>query len=196
MKRTLVFSICISSLTFFIISCGGGKQDGSNSQQSQAAPQQNATPPATANNFKLNGKDVKGSIGADSGTKIETNIIMGSGANDPSIEGLILQLKSKTDIYITPMKGTYDSLEQSTESHIKDFGGTFDAVEKGTNSVLYKYTDESSGAKDAYSFLAVIKGAKKSYMLVLKSEDMMNPNIGKDDAEKAYKIALTFQPAE
>lgn len=193
MKKTFVLSICISSLTFFIISCGGsGKQDNATTQQNQ----QTVTPPSTANSFKLNGKDVKGSIAADSDTKIETNIIMGSGSADPSVEGLILKLKSKIDIYITPMKGTYDSLEQSTESHIKDFGGTFDAVEKGINSILYKYTDASSGAKDAYSFLAVMKDANKSYVLVLKSQDMMNPNISKDDAEKAYKIALTFQPAE
>jgi hypothetical protein len=153
-----------------LLSCGGGAAE-------EAASQ------------KIDTKAVKGSIVAE-GAEIDNTLLHN---NDGEFDVPNIKFEG-VSFMIVPTMRSFDEEWQLTESNLTGFG-TYEMIEKKENSAFFKVVKDFMDKKtEGYNFVVWVKGEKTNYIIKGESENMMDPIAKKEDAEKAFKSALTFKP--
>lgn|GEM_PF-1993914 len=158
--------------------------------------------PATAAvpTMKLESKDVKGEIDTIHNHEIIPFTFITSDDKDPSktvsYDGISIKLGDLSEINITPATKPFDSLFAKLRDDLDNWG-KFDTVELKSNSFFY-HTVNDFGNKDesGYNFLIVIKGKNKMYRIVGEGSHPLSAIADKAVAERTFKKALSFKPAE
>jgi len=180
--------ILFAGILLFSASCS------SNTNQQKDSNQVNVP----SDELKLDSKDVKGTITAPGASvspyTLTTNI--GTNSKMVSFDGESVRIDPKAVINIVPSFMPLDSLVMSKQKDAEMFG-KFDIVEKDPNGVLYHTLDTAFSEKtEGYNIIVVIKGKSKMYRISAEGDTPMKPIADKQLAEKAFKTALTFKPAE
>lgn len=167
-KITSILFAAIFGLSLF--SCGGDSAEKAGAQ-------------------KIDTKDVKGTIEADGASIGNTTLHNDEGEYDvPNVD------YDGFGFLIAPTSKSFEEVWTAAESNLTAFG-SYESIEKKENAIFYKEIVDFAGKKEeGYNFLVLIKGSDKNYLIEGEGENPLKPIMNKEDAEKAFKAALTFKP--
>lgn len=190
MKRAqlhfIILTSCISAITI-LVSCNGSKQE-------------HPIVYTPSDTIKLASKDVNGYIICHSKFSIGDYTLTTTAGNPPAnvtYNGLTVELGDSATLQITPCTEGFSALKSEMIQHM-EFFGKCETVESKDSSFFYHYVSikADSSKEEGYNFLVIIKGKKKQYQITSEGKQPLTPIANKQFAEKAYKAALSFVPAE
>ncbi|MFI5148442.1 MAG: hypothetical protein ACHQRM_01835 [Bacteroidia bacterium] len=175
-----LFLLCI------LISCGQKSNERNEATLSNSSADKEA-------GLKIETKDVKGKLIAGEHAKAGNGTLVN---DEGTFEEATINFDHKAGINIYPSKQPFDTLVSRLKEKLKNWG-TFDVLEKQEQVFYYKATRVFGAQKEeGFNFLVQIKGKNHTYLLSGEGETPLKSIADKALADKVYKIARSFEPAD